>query len=288
MGKSFFTASLIVLSSACLFGDTAPDQDFNNPHAVISVTKPSAIPVQASRQSQAAQAASAELVREVTPAQRPITKSEAIMAAGDKYLNVRNFAMAVKYYYYATKLNAGDIKAWKKTAFCYYQLKKHNYAYYAFQMVLKKDPNDKDALDFMDYYKTIIGNSKKKFEKREMFDPLWRSVIFPGWGQFYNKQYAKGALYGAAFLCSLGLTFYNVADEKTKYSKYVVANENQEIAFKEAQDAWNYALIWGIIAGVAYAANIYDAGVNYDSDEAKGLSLNIKQDAVYLTASMKW
>jgi tetratricopeptide (TPR) repeat protein len=285
MGKSFFVMSLIVLSSSCLLGDTAPDQDFNNPHAVISVSKPSAIPVQASRQSQAA---SAELVREVTPAQRPITKSEAIMAAGDKYFNVKNFAMAVKYYYYATKLNPNDIKAWKKTAFCYYQLKKHNYAYYAFQMVLKKDPNDKDALDFMDYYKTIIGNSKKKFEKREMFDPLWRSAVLPGWGQFYNKQYGKGTLYGAAFLCSLGLTFYNAADEKTKYGKYVVANENQEIAFKEAQDAWNYALIWGIIAGVAYAANIYDAGANYDSDEAKGLAINIKQDAVYITASMKW
>ncbi|MGD0565729.1 MAG: hypothetical protein ABSA34_00165 [Candidatus Goldiibacteriota bacterium] len=287
MGKSFLIFSLIVLSAPLLFGDTGPDQDFNSPHSVVNISKPAGMPPQENQASASPGAADA-LIKEITPAQKPITKSEALMAEGDKYFKINNFAFALKYYYYITKIDPGNVKAWKKTAFCYYQLKKHNYAYYAFQMVLKKAPKDRDALDFMEYYKTIIGNSKKNLEKKEMFDPLWRSIVLPGFGQFYNQQYAKGTLYGGAFLGALGMTFYNAADERSKYSKYVVANENQEIAFQEAQDAWNLTLIWGIITGVVYVANVYDAGANYNCDEARGLSLNIKENAVYLTASTSW
>ena len=266
MKKNFLTAGLIILLTSAVFGFGEPDQDFNAPHTVIDVSKKQA----------------------VDQTVKPATKIDAYIYAGDKYFKAGNFNAALKYYFYVTKIAPTNVKAWKKTAFCYYQLKKHNYAYYCFQKVLKYDPADKDAVDFMDYYKTIMSNSASVREKREMFDPLWRSAICPGFGQFYNKQYLKGVLYGAAFFGALGLTFYEAYDEKAKYSKYVTSNENQEIAFDEAQSSWNNALIWGIITGVAYGVNVYDACANYNSDEARGLSVEIRGRSVYLAASMEW
>jgi tetratricopeptide (TPR) repeat protein len=217
----------------------------------------------------------------------PLTKSEQYMDYGEKLFSSGNYVSAVKYFYAVTRLEPKNIKAWKKTAFCYYKLNKHNYAYGAFQMVLKYDSTDKDALEFMDFYKTIMDKRKVK-EKREPIDSIWRAAVFPGFGQIYNGQIAKGIIVGSAFIVSTGLTLYYVDDEKTKYIKYKKVNENQDIAFNQAQEAWTAALIWGIITGGVYAAGIIDAGISYNCDEARSAGLMLKDNAVYLAAGYRW
>jgi tetratricopeptide (TPR) repeat protein len=216
------------------------------------------------------------------------TKSEQYMMRGDKYFKAGDYLNAARYYYGLTGLNQADIKAWKKLAFCYYQLKKHNYAYNAFQMVLKYDKNDTDAREFMDYYKTVIQKSKQAAPKREMSDSLWRSAILPGFGQFYNNQGTKGMVIGGAYLCAVALTIYNTSDERTKYAKYLKVNENQQTAYKEAQDAFNGALMWGLIAGAVYAGAAIDACMNYDCEDARAVTMEMKNGAVYLAAAMRW
>ncbi|MCE5301309.1 MAG: DUF5683 domain-containing protein [Spirochaetia bacterium] len=217
-----------------------------------------------------------------------MTKMEKYFYYGDKLFAAKDYTNAVKYYYAATKLEPANVNAWKKTAFCYYQLKKHNYAYSAFQKVLKYDKNDRDALQFMDFYKTVMETNRKKTEKREMTDSLWRSCVLPGWGQIHNNQAGKGIIIGGAFIASVGMSVFNVADEKAKYDKYVRANENWEIAYKEAQDAWTGALIWGIVGGIIYAAGAADAALNYDCEEARTAFLDYRDNALCICAQTRW
>jgi tetratricopeptide (TPR) repeat protein len=236
----------------------------------------------------AAESPQSQLARDVMLARPNYTMAEKYIMAGDRYFKANYFANALKYFFAAAKLEPRNINAWKKTAFCYYQLKQHNYAYAVFQRVLKLDANDKDALEFMEYYKTIIDKSKRVPEKREMGDSLWRSAVLPGFGQFYNNQGSKGIVIGGTFLVSLGLAIYSTTDERAKYQKYIQANENQDIAFKEAQDAYDSALIWAIIAGVAYAGAVIDAGINYNCDEARSITMDIREGTVCLAANFRW
>ncbi len=269
--KNFLRVSLIVLSVLCaaaLFAvEAAPAED-------------AGLPEQDRQQ--------ADVLQDIMPARTQYTKTELYILQGDKFFNAGNFTNAVKYYYAVAKLEPKNLKAWKKTAFCYYQMKQHKYAYFCFQKVLAIDKADKDAVEFMDYYKTIVGQSKKTAVKREMADSLWRASVLPGFGQFYNNQYSKGIVIAGSFICSLGLTIFSVADEKMKYEKYLKANENQDLAFKEAQDAYTNALIWGLIAGGVYAIGIVDAALNYNCEEARSIGMEVKNNAVYLAAGMKW
>ena len=225
---------------------------------------------------------------QTVPGDAAQTKAQQYYRYGEKLFNAGDYNNSLKYFYAVLKLDNKNVKAWKKTAFCHYKLKKHNNAYSAFKMVLKYDASDSDAKEFMDYYKTLIEKNTKSKEVRQPVDSIWRAAVFPGFGQFYNGQAGKGILIGSAFIVSAGLIFYNVTDEKTKYEKYKKANENQDIAFKQAQESWTSALIWGVIAGAVYAGGIVDAGLNYNCDEAQTAGLQIKDNAVYLAAGYRW
>ncbi|MFW6211019.1 MAG: hypothetical protein ACOC4H_02750, partial [bacterium] len=85
----------------------------------------------------------------------------------------------------------------------------------------------------------------------------------------YNHQMLKGILVSSGTLLSAGLTVYNIADYNLKTEKYENANENHDLAFQEAEDAGKKAVIFGIITAAVYIAGIVDAGINYDSQDAR-------------------
>src|SRR5208337_3664409 len=187
-----------------------------------------------------------------------------------------------RYYYAAVKIKDDYIYAWKQVAFCYYLLKKDKYAYVAFKKVLSFDPDDKDAKEFMDFYNSLIAKSQKKPVKREMFDSAWKSAALPGWGQINNNQVLKGLLFGSAFWICAGLTVYNVMDERSKYDKYENANENLDIAYNAAQDAYNMALTFGIVTALVWVGGMVDAGLNYNCEEARSVDVSIKGNEIFL------
>jgi len=207
---------------------------------------------------------------------------------GEKLFNSKKYSEAVKYYYAAIKLKPDFTDAWKKTAFCYYQLRKHKYAYTAFQKVLKLDPGDKDAKDFTGYYESMVEKKEKKGEDREMIDSLWRAAVLPGWGQFHNKQEIKGFVAGGAFILSAGMAAYSVIDQNVKYDKYINSNENHDIAYREAESAYNSALMWALITAGVYIAGIADAAVSYDNDEVRVFNANISGGSVNISLNLRW
>ena len=224
----------------------------------------------------------------IVPADGGLSLTEKYYRYGDVLFNKADYTNAVKYFYAVTKAEPKNVKAWKKMAFCYYKLNNHNYAYRVFKIVLKYDSKDKDALEFMDYYKNIIEKRTSVKVVREPFDSIWRAAILPSWGQFYNNQIAKGFIDGSIFIVAASLAIYNVNDEKTKYEKYSRTNENQDIAYTQAKESWTSALMWGIIAGVVYAGGIVDAGLNYNCDEVRLANIEIKDNAVFVKVSYAW
>ena len=261
MAKNFLYFSLIVLS---VF---AGDVCFAEGEATAA---PKAAPAKVAQQKRAA-----------TPDQ--------YYYAGEKYYNAFKYDIALKYYYYATQLDKNYLAAWRKLAFCYYKLNRHNYAYSAFKKVLNLDKNDKEALDFMEYYTSMIEKSKKQKEVRTVVDPLWRAALLPGWGQYFNNQVMKGIIISAGTIVAGGLTAYSVVDQNIKYDKYLKTNENQDIAYKEAESAWTTALIWTIVTAVIYSGGVIDAAMNYDCVESKMIEARLdSHGTALLCANIRW
>lgn len=226
-------------------------------------------------------------------AQKNVQQKSAITAdkyfeVGEKFYSAQKYKEALKYYAAALKIDKNYILAWKKIGFCYYQLKNHNLAYKAFQKVLSINANDNEAKHFVNYYNSLKEREKKIKEPKNMLDPMWRAAILPGWGQYHNHQYTKGMVITSAFVIALGLTIYSVIDEKTKYDKYLNTNENHDALYKEAQDAYNTALILGIITTAIYAGSIVDAAMNYDCIEAKTANIKIMDNKIFLCKNFRW
>ncbi|HDQ25737.1 MAG TPA: tetratricopeptide repeat protein [bacterium] len=264
MKKIFLAAGLIVLFSAAI--TVFPEKAAAQPDASMEINTA----------GQQAAATASE------------TRAKRYFDAGEKLFKKRQYEEAFKYFGAAARLNPKDKEAWKKAAFCAYQLKRHNVAFNAFKKVLALDDSDKEAKDFMDFYKTMQEKAVKKQEPREMTGPLWRSALLPGWGQVYNNQTVKGILFGSAFLTSLGLTIYNINDASLKYNRYINTNENHDIAFKEAEDSNNTAIMWAVILGAVYAGNLVDAALNYDSLDAMSVTLRPKNSGFFIAASAGW
>jgi len=218
---------------------------------------------------------------------QPIT-ADKYFEAGEKFYNEKKYNEALKYYIAAVKKDKNYILAWKKIGFCYYKLQNHNMAYKSFQKVLSLNSNDTEAKQFVKYYNDLQERNKKLKEPKNMLDPMWRAAILPGWGQYHNHQYMKGIVITGAFVTALGLTIYSVMDEKTKYEKYLNTNENHDILYKEAQDAYNTALILGIITAAIYAGSIVDAAMNYDCIEARTADIKIMDNKIFLCKNFRW
>jgi tetratricopeptide (TPR) repeat protein len=301
MSKNFLYWGLIVLSllvvQACFAaGESAAGATQARPVPVTQVTHaavtaaaitPAAAPVTLTAASAVTLTAASPAVQPQVQRRKPTP--DMYYYAGEKYYNAFKYNIAIKYYYYATKMDKNYLAAWKKLAFCYYKLNRHNYAYSAFKKVLEFNKEDQDAVDFMQYYSNLMEKAKKQKEQRTMIDPLWRAAVLPGWGQFYNNQVMKGIMISAGVIISGGLTAYSVVDENIKYDKYKNTNENHDIAFKEAEAAWTTALIYTIVTVVIYAGGAIDAAMNYDCVESKMIEAGINNEgALMLCANIRW
>lgn len=216
---------------------------------------------------------------EVRP-RRLFTEAEKLYAA-------KLYEQAARYYAAVVKIKPDFAIGWKKLAFCYNRLGRHGQAYRFFQKAHELDKNDKETASFVEYYANIMRQREKKQEKRQMSDSLIRALV-PGWGQFHNNQPIKAAGFIAATAISAGLTVYFAGEEKVKYERYLETNDNQELAYKAAQDARTTAVTWGVITGVFYVFSIIDAGMNYDSPEARMVSFYINPESAGIGLAMRW
>ena len=107
------------------------------------------------------------------------------------------------------------------------------------------------------YSKQISISYSKKYGIKEG----WRSMIIPGWGQFYKGQYARGALFLTSEATTIGLTIYFQSryNYNIKSSKETSILDKRLEYSKRAQKQILYRNISiGTIAGI-WVWNVLDA-----------------------------
>ncbi|OGF52120.1 MAG: hypothetical protein A2044_08830 [Candidatus Firestonebacteria bacterium GWA2_43_8] len=97
-------------------------------------------------------------------------------------------------------------------------------------------------------------------------DPAWRSLILPGWGQFYNKDDFKGWVFTITGVLSAAGTITSYLDYSQKYNEYNIATDINQIEQKY-QDANNaYQRFNGAIriTAAVWTLNLLDAVISFD------------------------
>ncbi|RPH95941.1 hypothetical protein EHM69_02885 [candidate division KSB1 bacterium] len=91
----------------------------------------------------------------------------------------------------------------------------------------------------------------------------WRSLVAPGWGQFYKKQDTKGSAIIAAQVLSLAALIYMQVETNHRHDDYTrirnYGNPNVEDAYQEYRRAYQTRNVVGYITLSIYALNYLDA-----------------------------
>ncbi|OGF45596.1 MAG: hypothetical protein A2231_12375 [Candidatus Firestonebacteria bacterium RIFOXYA2_FULL_40_8] len=97
-------------------------------------------------------------------------------------------------------------------------------------------------------------------------DPAWRSLILPGWGQFYNKDEFKGWLFTISGLGSAAFTVITYTNYSRKYDTYLNQTDINLIEEDYQEANQEYQRFNGMIrltAGI-WALNLLDAVISFD------------------------
>lgn len=105
---------------------------------------------------------------------------------------------------------------------------------------------------------------------------MWRSVLFPGWGQLYNRRYLKAVIIGGGEISLiLGAWLQDQRYEKAK-------KDNDSIAADFYKNDRN-KFYWWIAGTVIYSmADAYADGHLYDFELDRNLSAGIDPGWIYI------
>lgn len=110
---------------------------------------------------------------------------------------------------------------------------------------------------------------------------LTKSLLYPGLGQLYEKQYVKGALFLAAETFCVVAAVINNHHGNRYYDKYREAdNVEDAMAWREKTETYDKRRNLLIAAGVAvWVINMIDIYIYTKKKYKKGVSLYIRQHA---------
>jgi len=91
----------------------------------------------------------------------------------------------------------------------------------------------------------------------------WRSLVLPGWGQYYKKQPTKGAAIAAAQLFSLVALAVMQSEVNRTHHDYLRirahGDPRLEESYQDYRNAWHLRNAFGYVALGIYAVNYLDA-----------------------------
>lgn len=117
------------------------------------------------------------------------------------------------------------------------------------------------------YYLTKLY-AKSELDKAPLFDNveltsrygargLWRSVIIPGWGQFYKGSYLKGGLIlGGCAALAAGIVF--TENQRSDYARKITRTHNQGLINSYSTKRDHFATARNICIGAAAALYVYN------------------------------
>lgn len=136
---------------------------------------------------------------------------------------------------------------------------------------------------------TEVADAKnsKRSEKlsAELWPPLWRSMIFPGFGQYYKQENTKAYTLAGSTIFLLGAVYYFDKEKKAALARsegisnrlFLIPGEsslipaavylrNQSLSFSSDAEEWNrrQEIGLGLLVGL-YAYNLFDIVKNHNS-----------------------
>jgi hypothetical protein len=96
-----------------------------------------------------------------------------------------------------------------------------------------------------------------------------RSLVLPGWGQFFNTQKTKGYVVGSAALLTLaGAYLFNVQADNT-YTDYQNAGVKNSTLYSDYQTQQNQAMVISYLCAGIWVYGVIDACINGKGKEPK-------------------
>lgn len=107
-------------------------------------------------------------------------------------------------------------------------------------------------------------------------EAIFRSVVFPGWGQFYNNQPNKGLILIAGEILTLSGYYYFNNQADNKYNDYLVCTDPVKTAslFDEVEQYKNSKHLALYAVGGLWLLNVLDAWIFYDESKHSDFSQN--------------
>jgi hypothetical protein len=137
---------------------------------------------------------------------------------------------------------------------------------------------------------TVDPSKTEKVKKEiELWPPIWRSALFPGWGQNYLEQKRKAMIFGGSTIFLLGLSYFAYTKEKSFEEKsqeytnllYVLPGErnlflpallirNESInSLNEADDYNKIQQISLLSLFALYSYNLFDVYKSYKLEKSQ-------------------
>lgn len=91
--------------------------------------------------------------------------------------------------------------------------------------------------------------------------PVWRSVLVPGWGQYYKGHRKKGSwlLGSEAFLAASFFTFQHLSQSYSQSASNERDTDRRKFYNDWADRSYTISTLSGIAAGILYVYNVFDA-----------------------------
>lgn len=203
------------------------------------------------------------------------------MALANRYYSARQYDYAIQQYNLATQQNPNNAKAYQGLGNSYYAKGNKPQAVAAYKRALQIEPGNVQLRAFLARYSPDDAKEsgvQVASGPSDWTQPLWRSALLPGWGQFYNKDTTKGYIIGGLSLLTLGVTVgtYVIGDGARKEYEGFPAGTSAD-KFDTAYGTWESMASINNTAAIAFLAlytfNLVDAVISAKpSTHAVGLA----------------
>jgi tetratricopeptide (TPR) repeat protein len=138
-------------------------------------------------------------------------------ALAARYYQARQYDQAIQQYAAAVRLNPNNDKAYQGLGNCYYAKGNKPYAVQAYKRALQINPGNTQLRAFLARYSPEDAKAsgvQVATGPKDWTQPLWRSAVLPGWGQFHNGESTKGYIIGGLTIGALigTVTTYVIGD----------------------------------------------------------------------------
>jgi tetratricopeptide (TPR) repeat protein len=189
------------------------------------------------------------------------TRPAPSLAGANQLYRQGAYDQAVAAYQALILAQPNDPKAYQGLGNAYYAKGDQQDAMVQYHKSLALNPGNTALADFVASHERVAAAAQGG--PGDWPQPLWRSAILPGWGQFYNGQSTKGLVLGGLTVgCLVGVVSTYMVGEQAM-NQYHAATGTNESAYNTPFQTWATMADWNhafyIGFGVLYTYTLIDA-----------------------------